>query len=457
MAFRTTIKTITALGFCLGVCLSTQSSRAQDASGVLVNQNSAGILNFSQPESAIKAYQIDNFLSELYNNNLFNGSIAVVDRGNLIYHQAYGWANFAQKDTLSLDTPFHLASVSKQFTAMAIMILKEKGKLSYDDDICKYLPELPYGGVTIRNLLHHNSGLPDYLNANLPVLQFFPKKELITNDDLIKYFSVRKPKLLFKPGTQAAYCNTGYVFLASIVERVSGESFAHFLHHHIFQPLDMKSTFIYNSRNIETQISQDTVLVATDTLLEAYNELKVETTIKIQTRIKTVPKRRAYGYELSFPYPNGFELNDFHPYDGIAGEKSVCASTADLIKWDQALHNNALVSASTFKEAIRPSSVADHGHYKYGFGWKIFSDQPHKIFHAGLYAGFKTYIQRNLKDQTCIIVLSNRSIRGRVLAIADAIDDILEGRPYKGIKATKVEKSTLHTFKQKYWIDYAKR
>ena len=330
MAFRKIIGKVLCY---LIICLPISALQAQEGISFLVNPTGTKPLDLKKPGSAIKSYKIDNLLEGLYANNQFNGCIAVIDHGNLIYHQSFGWANIARKDTLSLETPFRLASVSKQFTAMAIMILKEKGKLNYDDDIRKYLPELPYKGVTIRNLMHHNSGIPDYLNAHLPIRQYFSKKTLINNDDVIEYFRVKKPRLIFKPGTKASYSNTGYVFLASIVERVSKESFSHFMHHHVFTPLDMKNAFIYNTRNVETQVAQDTVLVSVDTLMEAYNEINIETTFKIQTRIKTVQKKRAYGYSLSFPYPNGYKLRDFHPYDGIAGEKSVCASTSDLIKW----------------------------------------------------------------------------------------------------------------------------
>ncbi|NJL11740.1 MAG: beta-lactamase family protein [Microscillaceae bacterium] len=237
-------------------------------------------------EEALKAVRMQEYMQELYNQNQFNGVVLVAQKGRILYQGAWGWSNIAQKDTLNLDTPFRLASVSKQFTAMAIMILKEAGKLHYDEPITKYLPELPYSQVSIRHLLHHNSGLPDYFGIGWSIQQFFPAGKLIDNADMLRYFSVRQPKLVFKPGQKASYSNTGYVFLAAIVERVSGIPFAEFLDKNIFQPLGMKNTFVYNTKNYQTYTKCDTLLVRQDTVLRRENEMKIETILKVETHLQ---------------------------------------------------------------------------------------------------------------------------------------------------------------------------
>lgn len=448
MAFRKIIFYVTL--FTLGMLWLASPSQAQ---------NGAMARSVAPPKAvppvsgyAIKAHQIDGLLKTLYNNNQFNGSVAVLEKGQVVYHKAFGWANRKKQDTLNTQTPFRLASVSKQFTAMAIMILKEKGKLKYEDDIRKYLPELPYKGISIRNLLHHNSGLPDYLNSiATSVVKFYPNRKLISNEDLVKYYSTRKPKLNFKPGKKAAYSNTGYAFLASIVERVSGKSFGIFLEDHIFKPLAMNQAYVYNTRNFDTYVTQDTIVDRQDTVLVSYNEIRIERSQRVVTNIKTVEKKRAFGYYLSY---NGTILMDYHPFDGIAGSKSICVSTEDLIKWDQALHKNVLVSANTLKEAFTPSKISNKKNYGYGYGWKILSEDPNIVFHHGLYRGFRTCIHRDLKNKRTIILLCNRQIGGRMNPILFAVESIMKGKKYKAPEPTKTETKTLAQYKKSFWINY---
>ncbi len=478
MAFRKFFCTTILLILWIGI---REAAQAQEASSIQTSSlGSAFAIDLSHPGSATKAHHLDQLFQRLYQENQFNGTVAILHEGHLIYHQAFGWANFEERDTLTLDTPFRLASVSKQFTAMAIMMLREEGKLHYDDLITQYLPTLPYTQVKIRHLLHHNSGIPDYFGIGWSILKNFPKGKLINNEDLIEYFSKKKPPLQFKPEHKASYSNTGYAFLASIVEKVSGQSFPQFLHERIFSPLDMKNTFIYNSQNFETITRTDTSLVSVDTTLVNYNEIKIETNFKVETRIKTVKKRRAYGYQLNYPYPQGYQLLDYHAFDGIAGEKSVCASSQDLIKWDRALHEHRLVSANTLREAFSPHAVTNKKDYKYGFGWKIYTKDALKtilgtekiesrkdlkhgeqwlsenqiVFHHGLYRGFRNYIQRDLKTKNTVIVLSNRTLGGKMFPIVDAINAILKGTNFKYPKPTRLEKNTLPVFKEKFQVNY---
>jgi CubicO group peptidase (beta-lactamase class C family) len=402
-----------------------------------------------------KALKINDLMSQLYESNQFNGSVLVINNGEVLFHRAYGWAHVERRDTLTTATPFRLASVSKQFTAMAVMILKEQGKLSYDDDVKFYLPNFPYQGITIRDLLRHSSGLPDYFGIGYSVLNYFPSGKIITNKDLLEYFAVKKPALHFKTGKKASYSNTGFVFLALIIEKASGMSYPQFLQQSIFDPAGLKNAFVYNVyKNFETQTRQDTTLLKTDTVFTRYNEIQIETKFKVTTTIKTVEKKRAYGYELAYPYPQGFVMLDYHAFDGMVGEKGVCLSTADFIQWDKALYENKLISAETLSEAFTPFSESDRKEWRYGFGWKIYSKDYNTVFHHGLYRGFRNYFQRNLDSHNAIAILSNVQIGGKIVPIMAAINKILEGKEYKCPKPTRLEKDTQPKFKEAYYIKY---
>jgi CubicO group peptidase (beta-lactamase class C family) len=174
----------------------------------------------------------------------FNGSVLVSWKGQVICDKTMGYADFATKDPLTSQSHFQLASVSKQFTAMAIMMLKQRGLLDFDDEVRKYIPQWPYPGMTIRHLLTHTSGLSNYMyyvehQWNSPVAPY--------NHEVVAMLIKNKTALNFVPGRYHAYCNTGYVVLAYIVEKVSGEFFADFLDENIFKPLGMKNTFAYSA------------------------------------------------------------------------------------------------------------------------------------------------------------------------------------------------------------------
>ncbi len=408
---------------------------------------------FSQSKSEL----LDQLVFGMYENNQFSGTVAVVDHGELIYKKAYGWANYEKKDTFKLSTPCRLASVSKQFTAMAIMILKEKGQLSYEDDITMYLPELPYDNVKIKHLLSHCSGITDYFWLEEDIEKTYWHKEVLNNADIVDYFATYQPLLQFTPGSKASYSNTGYVFLASIVERVSRVPFATFMKENIFNPLQMNHTFIYNAQNYDKVIKKDTVLLRVDTITLEKKFLKTETFFKLETSITLLDKPRAIGYELSFPYPNGYILRDFDELDGVVGEKGICASMDDLLKWDEALHKHTLVSKKTLDEAFSPGYVTDNEKFDYGFGWKIYRKKEKRgiVYHHGQYRGFRTFLQRNPFDKTTIIILNNRMMDdGAIYDMIEAIEEILQYKDFKFPKQTLMEKLTLKVFKEEYRIDY---
>ncbi len=180
----------------------------------------------------------------------FSGVVLVADHGKPLYHQAFGFANAEAKQNVDTASVFELASVSKQFTAMLVVMLNEEGKLKYDDPVEKYLPGLPYQGITIRHLLNHTSGLPDYQQL---MDEKWDKSKVATNEDILLYLKKFHPPVFFLPGEKYKYSNTGYVLLGSIVEKASGRGFVEFCRERIFNPLAMTST------NIRTKKEKDSL------------------------------------------------------------------------------------------------------------------------------------------------------------------------------------------------------
>jgi CubicO group peptidase (beta-lactamase class C family) len=345
-----------------------------------------------------KEAKFDALFEQCKTNQQFNGNVLVAEKGKIIYHRAYGIAAHDPVKPLKIDSQFRLGSVTKQFTAMAIMILKEKGKLDYKDDIRKYLPELPYKDITIHHLLTHTSGMPNYLTLFAKHWDVDKKnpaeKKLADNDDVIKLLAKYHPAVLFKPGEKWRYSNTAYVLLAVIVSRVAKEPFEKFLHHNIFKPLDMTRSLVYSA------IRDDRM------------------------------KDRVYGYRL-FLESSGYQPNDFNYLNGVAGDGAVYSTTSDLFKWDRALYTEKLVSKSTLELAFTPVTLNDGSTHDYGYGWGIAKSLTGKkrVRHGGGWVGFVTYITRDIEENNTIILLTNHSSR-YIGAIRKAADNILHDKPY---------------------------
>ena len=310
---------------------------------------------------------IDEWLWKLHNEGKFNGAVLVAKEGKILFDKTYGYTDVERKTRLTNQSSFNLASVSKQFTAMTIMILAEQGKLNYDDPVNRYLPELSYPDITIRHLLHHTSGLEDF---EYLADKYWNENKIFANEDLLQIFQKNQPKLAFKPGDKYEYSNTGYIALATIVSRVSGVSFEQFLHDNIFSPLEMTGS-------------------AGFTLLSDPNSIK----------------NRVYGFD-------GDESADLICLDGVIGDGNIYSSTSDFLKWDQALYTEKLVSSETLKEAFTPSKLNNGKLINYGFGWRIVENS--KVYHYGKWVGFRTLIERDLKNHSLIVVLSNSSVDGDI-------------------------------------------
>ncbi len=331
---------------------------------------------FHDADSAIfskKALELDSKFKRLVKSTGFNGTVLYAEKDRVIFQKAYGYRNVRRKkEKLLISDEFQLASISKMFSAMAIMILKNDRKVDYDQNIVLYLPEFPYEDVTIRQLMTHRAGLPRYMS--IAHSSWKNKKIPLNNDDMIDLFVEYKPDKYFAPNTGFHYCNTNYALLANIVESVSGMYFEDFIEERIFVPLNMNNSFVYNMRD--------------DTVVSLYVE-------------KGVP-----GY-----YQRGWRWREMtNEYlNGVMGDKNIYTSVVDLFKYDRALDNFTLVPKKIVAESFEPGSPS---YWKrknnYGFGWRIREDMDSTVFHFGWWKGFRTFYIRDMKHQKTLIVLTNK-------------------------------------------------
>lgn len=307
----------------------------------------------------------------------FCGVLLVAGKGKIIYQKAFGYRQFSPKIPLQKSDIFELASVSKQFTAMIIMMLKEKGLLRYDDLVEKYI-SIPYKKITIRNLLTHTNGLPDYQAI---MDEHWDKTKVAGNADCIEYLNKFAPAKSFEPGTKYEYSNTGYLLLASIAEKVTGKDFIDLCRQWIFRPLQMKST--------DVRTLTEKAAIKNFALGHIF-----------------VSDRQQYVRADSFPSTN---------YTIWLGNRKgpgrISATAADLLKWDRALYSNKLVKKSTLQEAFTPMKLLDGNLSYYGFGWMLRAEnaQGKVVYHTGDNPGYKTEIIRFIDQQKTIIILNNNA------------------------------------------------
>ena len=309
----------------------------------------------------------------------FSGVVLIAENGKPIYQKALGYREFETKIPLQTTDIFELASVSKQFTAMIIMMLKEKDLLNYDDSVSKYL-QIPYKGMTIRNLLTHTSGLPDYQDI---MDKYWDKSKVAGNPDCIEYLNKYAPPKHFEPGEKYEYSNTGYMLLASIAEKASGKDFIELCRKWIFKKLKMKSTDI---RTLEEKKATKNF---------AIGHIYVE-------------ERNKFVRADSFPSSN---------YTIWLGNRKgpgrISSTAADLLQWDKALYTENLIKQSTLQEAFTPMKLNNGSLSNYGFGWELRNDPSFGkiVQHNGDNPGYKTQIIRYIDKKKTMIILNNNAHR----------------------------------------------
>lgn len=300
--------------------------------------------------------KLDHYVQAYVDQGLFNGTVLVAKDGNIVLRKAYGFANIELNVPNTVTTKFNIASVTKQFTAQAIILLQEMGKLSVHDPIAKYIPDYPRGDIiTVHQLLTHTSGIM-HLGSDY-------KKEKV------QHYSTQERIALFKnkplesaPGATFSYADSNYILLTAIIEKASDDTYEKFLHDHIFKPLQM--------HNSGCDLPQPII------------------------------KQRAAGYSVDL-YDQLINA-DFIDLSFDAGAGILYSTIDDLFIWDRALHDNKILTKKSQSLLFTP--YADH----YGYGWNIEeSEYGTIVFHQGRNPGFRAIILRNSEQDTCIIILSN--------------------------------------------------
>lgn len=317
---------------------------------------------------ARKSAAIDSLVRLKAVRNGFNGVVLVAHRGTVLYNQAFGIEGRRSKDSLTTSSVFELASVSKQFTAVAVLQMYEQGKLDIDTELQHWWPDFPHPGITPRLLLSHRGGLSNYM-YDLDAL-YRDRNTYIDNQKVLEEIIRHKFQPFFPPDRRYDYSNTGYVLLACLVEEVSGIRFQNYMEKYVFGPAGMKNSFVFDPKSPK----------------------KLDKTLM--------------GHSGYFnPITKNYYLN------GVAGDKGVYSTSEDLYRWEQALFYNTLLKPETMALALQAHNPDKKRGANYGFGWRMY-DHPAGFqinFHMGWWRGFKSMLIHLPHDESCIIVLSNKT------------------------------------------------
>jgi CubicO group peptidase (beta-lactamase class C family) len=320
-------------------------------------------VSLSSTERSRYVRLVEEFYDSALDHPSFSGSFLVAKNGEIIFERYKGFADFSKKEAITPNHAFHIASISKTFTGMAVMKLFEEGRLHLSDTLGKFFPNFPYQGITVQMLLSHRSGLPNY--AYYLEKHKWNKKVKITNQDILRTLYEYQPGLDFMSGKRFAYCNTNFALLALIIEQVSGQPYGEYLRRTFFEPLGMQDTYVYTQAD----------------------------------SARAMPSYEYNGRKWGFDY-----------LDLVYGDKNVYSTVRDLLKWDQALYGNNLFQQPTLDSAFAPRSFEKPGIRNYGLGWRMFCYPNGKkiIYHNGWWHGNNSVLTRLVQDSATIIVLGNK-------------------------------------------------
>lgn len=349
-------------------CFDSHSSNTLNK-GLNLNQDSINAIR-EQINADIKTALLDSLFESKVKLQKFNGCVLVAQSGQIIYKNAFGFANFENKDSLKVNSAFQLASISKTLTAIGVLLLKDQNKITLTDDVKKYLPNFPYDGISIQNLLSHRSGLPNYIYA---CEQYCEKSNTYNgkpfdNNAMLELLIEKKPTAYSAPDKKFEYCNTNYALLALIVEKASGQTFADFMNENIFEPLNMKNSWVRSQK---------------------YDKMHTNKT-------------------------NGYKANEKPEdeifADDVVGDKSIFSTVEDIYKLDQALYSDKLLKKESINLAYAGYSNEHKGKRNYGLGWRTIDDGKNAkvIYHNGWWHCYNTLFYRIPNKQITVIVFSNK-------------------------------------------------
>jgi CubicO group peptidase (beta-lactamase class C family) len=325
--------------------------------------------------------RIEAVMEELHRTRGFNGNVLVAKKGKILYEKAIGWADYLHRDSLKINSQFELASISKTMTSTAILMLMERGKLRLDQNVKDFFPNFPYDGITIKLLLTHRSGMMNYVYFVDDVYrkEHRDQRKGITNVQVMDMIAQYKPHPFNKPDVRFLYNNSNFMVLGSIIEKVSGEPYAQFMKENIFNPAMMKHTAVYSKA--------------------VYNKIPVDV---------VGHDRGQWKYSVAQNF-----------LDGPVGDKGIYSTVGDLYLFDHALRTGVLLKKATMDSAYVPRNPMLHGHFSYGYGWRIFEAPGEQvIYHTGWWHGFRHIFLRDMKNDITIVLLSNLA-NGSLLKLDD--------------------------------------
>lgn len=311
---------------------------------------------------------IDSFFQKVYVPNDFSGSLLVAKNGHIIYENYRGMANFEKKDPIKASTPLHIASMSKVLTATAVLLLVDSKKLELDQKVNTVLNGFPYDNISIRHLLNHRSGLRNY-SYFTDKKEVWNKRDTLRNSDLIPLMTKHNINLEFNPDSRFSYCNTNYAFLALIIEKITKMDYSTAMKKLIFEPLNMKNTFVFDLKNDAKHVSQ------------SYKGNKI---------------RYAFTH-----------------LDAIYGDKNIYSTPQDILKFDVATYNSSFLNKKLLKEVYKGYSYESRGIRNYGLGLRLleWEDGKKMFYHNGWWHG-NTSAYIKLKDEKAtLICISNKYTR----------------------------------------------
>ena len=312
----------------------------------------------------------------------FNGNVHVSSNGKVLFDKSFGFSDFRSYAPLTKEDVFQLASITKTFTGTAILLLQEDSLLFIDEKVVEYIPEFPYSNIAIKHLLTHTAGLQNYMFI---LERFWNKSRHPDNEDVLQLFIDQNRPLNFNPGTRFEYSNTAYVFLALIIERVSGKTYSEFLEERIFKPLGLEHTFVFN-----------------------INE-------------QSETENRAYGFRKA---RNSWRIIPTDILDAITGDKGVFSNILDLQKWDEAFYAGTILPKETAEKAFEFNILDNDSIIEYGYGWRIQDVFGVKaVHHPGRWRGFRTSFKRFPEKNTTLIILSNND--SDIAPLIDTLQSIL--------------------------------
>jgi CubicO group peptidase (beta-lactamase class C family) len=351
-----------------------------------------------------KINSIDSLVNLWKNHGQFNGGIAIQDHGNVIYRNFAGFAGFEDTSLISNTTLFNLASVSKPFTAIAILQLAEKKKIKLDNTYSSYLPDFPYHIITVRNLLSHTSGLPEVPEFESTYIKQNPD-EILTNEKIYSRLIELSPDLKFKPGESFQYNNLNYILLSLLIEKQSGIPYYEYMEKKIFKPAGMMSSYVRKPDSPNTPRF----------IIPTYFESEFKPVDSLNHRL----------------------ISTNYNYGGTFGDNNIVSNIDDLFQFDKALDKGRLISLNTLKESITPAKLNDGksismgiGTRSYALGWNVNeknSAGKHVVFHDGSLVGLTVVFFKVLDDDQTIIMFENKGIHGfygRFNAVTNVLWDL---------------------------------